>query len=58
LEELSPRDRTLLLLRHEGYSYRELALALRIRESSVGTLLARARARFRDALGRRHHAPD
>jgi RNA polymerase sigma-70 factor, ECF subfamily len=58
LDDLEPRDRALLLLRHEGYSYRELAAALRIRDSSVGTLLARARERFRVALGRRHDALD
>lgn len=58
LDELAPRDRALLLLRHEGYSYRELATALHIRESSLGTLLARARERFRVALGRQHHALD
>ena len=58
LEELVPRDRALLLLRHEGYSYRELAAALHIRESSLGTLLARARERFRVAMGSKHDALD
>jgi RNA polymerase sigma-70 factor (ECF subfamily) len=41
------RDRELLLLRAEGYSYRELAGALRLNEASIGTLLARARDAFR-----------
>ena len=44
------RDRQLLLLRYEGFSYRELAIALDISESSVGTLLARAREAFRRVL--------
>ncbi|MEP7087686.1 MAG: sigma-70 family RNA polymerase sigma factor [Gemmatimonadota bacterium] len=44
---LPERDRALLLLREEGYSYRELALSLDIVESSVGTLLARAKVAFR-----------
>ncbi len=44
---LPARDRALLLLREEGYSYRELALSLDILESSVGTLLARAKVAFR-----------
>lgn len=47
IDTMSARDRELLLLRAEGYSYRELAIALRLREASVGTLLARARAAFR-----------
>jgi RNA polymerase sigma factor (sigma-70 family) len=49
LESMEPRDRALLLLREEGYSYRELALALALNESSVGTLLARAKSAFREA---------
>jgi RNA polymerase sigma factor (sigma-70 family) len=50
LRAMEPRDRTLLLLREEGYSYRELALALTLNESSVGTLLARAKSTFRDTF--------
>jgi RNA polymerase sigma factor (sigma-70 family) len=50
LRAMEPRDRTLLLLREEGYSYRELALALALNESSVGTLLSRAKSAFRDAF--------
>lgn len=46
LEALEERDRTLLLLREEGFSYRELADVVGVQSSSVGTLLARARQRF------------
>jgi RNA polymerase sigma factor (sigma-70 family) len=46
---LGERDRQLLLLRAEGYGYRELAAALNLKESSVGTLLARAKRAFREA---------
>jgi len=49
LERLSERDQQMLLLHGEGYRYREIALALRMNEASVGTLLARARRTFRDA---------
>lgn len=49
LDTLPQRDRALLLLREEGYSYRELAVALEIVEASVGTLLARAKVAFRRA---------
>ncbi len=47
LDRLPERERRLLLLRAEGYSYRELATALRLNEASVGVLLARARRAFR-----------
>jgi len=39
----------MLLLRAEGYSYREIASALQLNEPSVGTLLARAKRAFREA---------
>jgi RNA polymerase sigma factor (sigma-70 family) len=44
LDTLAPRERQLLLLRHEGYSYRELAAVVGVEVSSIGTLLARAHA--------------
>jgi RNA polymerase sigma factor (sigma-70 family) len=47
---LDRRDREMLLLRMEGHSYREIALALRLGETSVGTLLSRAKAAFLHAL--------
>jgi RNA polymerase sigma factor (sigma-70 family) len=49
LDRMSERDRALLLLREEGYSYQELAVALGLNESSVGTLLMRAKSAFREA---------
>ncbi len=49
LARLAPRDRDALLLRHSGFSYREIATALSIAETSVGTTLARAGAAFRAA---------
>ncbi|MDQ3698906.1 MAG: sigma-70 family RNA polymerase sigma factor [Gemmatimonadota bacterium] len=56
LDTLSTRDRELLLLRYEGHSYRELAIVLGLTETSVGTLLARAKSAFRRALGEGLHA--
>ena len=47
LDRLPIRDRQMLLLRHEGYSYREIAAALGIAETSVGTMLVRATEAFR-----------
>lgn len=49
LDRLALRDRHLLLLRAEGYSYRDIAAALELSEASVGTLLARAVRAFRAA---------
>jgi RNA polymerase sigma factor (sigma-70 family) len=50
LGELDDRERTLLLLREEGFSYRELAEAVGVQPSSVGTLLVRARRRFEERM--------
>lgn len=46
LDKLSERDRRMLLLRHEGYSYREISKVIGVNETSVGTLLLRASALF------------
>jgi RNA polymerase sigma-70 factor (ECF subfamily) len=48
LDSMPARDRELLVLRAEGYSYREMAVALELNEASVGTLLARAKRVFRE----------
>lgn len=47
LTTLSPRDRACLWLRYTGASYAEIAAALGIKKNAVGTVLARARARFK-----------
>ncbi len=46
---LRQRDAQLLLLRHAGLSYRELAEALDVAPGSVGTLLSRAETAFEKA---------
>jgi RNA polymerase sigma-70 factor (ECF subfamily) len=51
LDRLGARDRELLLLRAEGYAYRELAEVFGVAEGSVGTLLARAKDAFARELG-------
>lgn len=47
LAALEPRDAELLLLRHQGLSYDELAAAIDVKPSSVGTLIGRAQKAFR-----------
>ena len=46
LNTMKPREANLLLLRHAGLSYKELAAALDIPDSSVGSLLTQARRKF------------
>ena len=48
VDRMPERERQMLLLRAEGYSYRDIASALHINEASVGTLLARAKQQFRE----------
>jgi RNA polymerase sigma factor (sigma-70 family) len=47
LGALAPRDRLALLLRSSGCGYAEIAAAIAVRPSSVGTILARAARRLR-----------
>lgn len=51
IDQLPERDRAMLLLRAEGYSYQDIASALELNAASVGTLLARAKRAFREAYG-------
>lgn len=46
LEKIPERDRQLLLLREEGFSYKEIAEAVGVAPGSVGTLIARAIKKF------------
>jgi RNA polymerase sigma-70 factor, ECF subfamily len=50
LESLPERDRVMLLMREEGFQYEEIAGAVGVAPTSVGTLLARAGRRFADAF--------
>lgn len=57
IDRLPERDRRLLLLRAEGYSYRDIAAVLGLNEASVGVFLARARRAFRTTYQGASHAP-
>ncbi len=46
LSEMKPRSAQILILRHSGLSYTEIAETLGISKGSVGTLLARAEQEF------------
>lgn len=47
IDQMTARERSMLLLRAEGLSYAEIASTLGLNEGSIGTLLARARRDFR-----------
>ena len=49
VETLAERDRDALLMREEGLSYEEIAVALELSVGSVGTTLSRARRRLMEA---------
>jgi len=49
LAKLPLRDQQALLLRHEGYTYREIARALDYGEAGVGKLISRATRAFQRA---------
>ncbi len=51
LEQVSERDRRMLLMREEGFKYAEIAEVLGVRPTSVGALVARALKRFAHAYG-------
>ena len=45
---LPDRDRMCLLLKFSGYKYGEIADIIEVEKSSVGTILARAQAKFKE----------
>jgi RNA polymerase sigma-70 factor (ECF subfamily) len=57
LDGLEPRHREVLLLRAEGYRYREIADITGMQPGSVGQTLLRASAALARALGEVDHAP-
>jgi RNA polymerase sigma factor (sigma-70 family) len=58
IDRLPERERRMLLLRAEGYSYHEIATTLGIHEASIGTLLARAKREFRQCYEDAINAPE
>jgi RNA polymerase sigma factor (sigma-70 family) len=48
LDSLSERDRICLLMKFSGYKYDEIAEVIKVEKSSVGTILARAQAKFKE----------
>lgn len=51
LQRLTERDRTILLMREEGFTHREIAEAVGTTTGSVGTLIARAINKLAAELG-------
>lgn len=48
LDSLPERDRVCLLMKFSGYKYDEIAEVIKVEKSSVGTILARAQAKFKE----------
>lgn len=47
LRKMKEQDRTILLMKFSGFRYKEIAQVLQIDDSSIGTMLARAKLKFR-----------
>ncbi len=47
LRKMKEQDRTILLMKFSGFQYKEIAQVLQIDVSSIGTLLVRAKLKFR-----------
>jgi RNA polymerase sigma factor (sigma-70 family) len=52
LRSIKPRSAQILVLRHSGLAYAEIAVALGVASASVGTLLVRAEQEFERAFGK------
>jgi RNA polymerase sigma-70 factor, ECF subfamily len=57
LAAIAPRQAELLLMRHDGSSYDEIASSLELNPASVGTLLSRAHEAFRKEYTKRYGEP-
>ena len=55
LAQLCTKERNLLLLYHQGFSYREISNILNIRYSTVGTYIARATKKIKSILIEQYH---
>lgn len=51
LEKLAHRERLCLLLKASGSSYKEISTIIGVKKSSVGSILVRAQAKFKEAYG-------
>lgn len=48
LDSLSDRDRMCLLLKFSGYKYDEIADIIKVNKNSVGSMIARSQAKFKE----------
>jgi RNA polymerase sigma-70 factor, ECF subfamily len=55
ISKLGAEDKNLLLLYHQGFSYREISEILNISYTSVGTYIARATKKLRSILITQYH---
>ena len=57
LSAIKPRSAQILILRHSGMSYAEIAQAVGVSSTSVGALLVRAEKEFENQYRRRYSLP-
>lgn len=50
LNSLDERDRTCLIMKFSGFSYDDIAKVAGVKKTSVGTIIARAQAKFRNRV--------
>lgn len=55
LSQINERDRNLLILYHDGFSYTEMAEILEINPNSIGTILSRAIQKLKEILQKKHY---
>lgn len=58
LSGMNPRSAKILVMRHSGFSYKEIAEALEISPASVGTLLSRAEKDFSQRIRKLENRSD
>jgi RNA polymerase sigma-70 factor (ECF subfamily) len=55
LDQLSEKEKNLLLLYHNGFSYLEMAEILEINPASIGQMLVRAIKKLKNELKTHYH---
>jgi RNA polymerase sigma factor (sigma-70 family) len=55
LQQMIPRDRICLLMKHSGYKYAEIAECLGLDINAVGTVISRAQKKFKEAYENRYN---
>jgi len=55
LQQMIPRDRMCLLMKHSGYKYAEMAECLGLDINAVGTIISRAQKKFKEEFEKQYN---